>query len=227
MQVLFFHTHASILAPSSQTISKCPRNPRTGLYQFPAHSTNFHLNLASHDSHPDLFNLWHQHLGHIHRKSLIFMSQKSIVTGMPPVSASPQTCKACALGKQSRKRAPKRSSNRSSVPLGLIHNDLCGPFATPSLSGAKYILTFTDDCSRYCWVYFLSTKHSVPTIFHTFRTLVEAQLGHRIVVIMAVNIRLMPLEPIVRHTESPNSTLNLTPPTRTGLLSEKTVVYST
>jgi hypothetical protein len=74
------------------------------------------------------------------------MSQNSVVIGLPLVSATNHVCQACTMGKKTRERAPKRSTQCSSVPLGLIHSDLCGLFATP-LSGVKYILTFTDDCS--------------------------------------------------------------------------------
>ncbi|GJV53569.1 zinc finger, CCHC-type containing protein [Tanacetum coccineum] len=43
--------------------------------------------------------------------------------------------------------------------LGLIHTDVCGPFRTVSREGASYFITFTDDFSRYGYVYLMKHKH--------------------------------------------------------------------
>ncbi|GJT58050.1 retrotransposon protein, putative, ty1-copia subclass [Tanacetum coccineum] len=43
--------------------------------------------------------------------------------------------------------------------LGLIHTDVCGPLRHVSRKGASYFLTFTDDFSRYGYVYLLKHKH--------------------------------------------------------------------
>jgi hypothetical protein len=43
----------------------------------------------------------------------------------------------------------------------------------PSLVGARYVLTFIDDFSRYTWVYFLKNKDHVFEKFKEFRALVE------------------------------------------------------
>ncbi|GJV20720.1 retrotransposon protein, putative, ty1-copia subclass [Tanacetum coccineum] len=50
--------------------------------------------------------------------------------------------------------------------LGLIHTDVCGPFKIMSRQGAYYFVTFTDDFSRYGYVYLLKHKHEV---FETFK----------------------------------------------------------
>jgi hypothetical protein len=64
-------------------------------------------------------------------------------------------------------------------PLELIHNDLCC-INQPSLVGAKYILTFIDDLSRFTWVYFLKNKSHVFEKFKEFRALTEKQCGQPI-----------------------------------------------
>nr|GEV39028.1 hypothetical protein [Tanacetum cinerariifolium] len=43
--------------------------------------------------------------------------------------------------------------------LGLVHTDVCGPLRHVSRKGASYFLTFTDDFSRYGYVYLLKHKH--------------------------------------------------------------------
>ena len=42
--------------------------------------------------------------------------------------------------------------------LELVHTDICRPMQTRSLGGAYYFLLFTDDCTRFSWIYFLSKK---------------------------------------------------------------------
>ena len=47
---------------------------------------------------------------------------------------------------------------RATKPLELIHTDVCGPMKTSTISGNRYFLTFIDDYSRMCWVYFMRYK---------------------------------------------------------------------
>nr|GFA33743.1 hypothetical protein [Tanacetum cinerariifolium] len=60
--------------------------------------------------------------------------------------------------------------------LGLIHTDVCGPFKIMSRQGASYLVTFTDDFSRYGYVYLLKHKHEVFETFKVFQKEVENQL---------------------------------------------------
>jgi hypothetical protein len=50
----------------------------------------------------------------------------------------------------------------------------------PSLTSARYVLTFNDDLSHYTWVYFLKNKIHVFEIFNEFRALDEKQCGQPI-----------------------------------------------
>nr|GEW35596.1 hypothetical protein [Tanacetum cinerariifolium] len=60
--------------------------------------------------------------------------------------------------------------------LGLIHIDVCGPFTTVSKQGASYFVTFTDDFSRYGYVYLVKHKHEMFETFKVFQKEVENQL---------------------------------------------------
>ncbi|GKF80988.1 retrotransposon protein, putative, ty1-copia subclass, partial [Tanacetum coccineum] len=64
--------------------------------------------------------------------------------------------------------------------LGLIHTDVCGPLKHVSKKGASYFITFTDDYSRYGYVYLLKHKHEVFETFNVFKNEVENQLGKTI-----------------------------------------------
>ncbi|GJZ20576.1 retrotransposon protein, putative, ty1-copia subclass [Tanacetum coccineum] len=60
------------------------------------------------------------------------------------------------------------------------HTDVCGPFRIVSRQGASYFVTFTDDFSRYGYVYLLKHKHEVFETFKVFQKEVENQLGKTI-----------------------------------------------
>nr|GEW34959.1 retrotransposon protein, putative, Ty1-copia subclass [Tanacetum cinerariifolium] len=64
--------------------------------------------------------------------------------------------------------------------LGLIHTDVYGPFKIMSRQEASYFVTFTDDFSRYGYVYLLKHKHEVFETFKVFQKEVENQLGKTI-----------------------------------------------
>ncbi|GJX06714.1 retrotransposon protein, putative, ty1-copia subclass [Tanacetum coccineum] len=64
--------------------------------------------------------------------------------------------------------------------LGLIHTDVCGPFKITSRQGASYFVTFTDDFSRYGYVYLLKHKHEVFETFKVFQKEVENITGKTI-----------------------------------------------
>ena len=73
--------------------------------------------------------------------------------------------------------------NRVSEPLDLIHTDICDMKSIPSRGGNKYFITFIDDCSRYCYVYLLSSKDKAVNAFKSYKAEVETQLNKKIKII--------------------------------------------
>jgi transposase InsO family protein len=55
----------------------------------------------------------------------------------------------------------------------MIQSDITGPFPQPSISKARYVLTFIDDFSRFTWVFFLKLKSEVFECLIEFRELDE------------------------------------------------------
>ena len=47
---------------------------------------------------------------------------------------------------------------RASELLGLVHSDVCGPMSSSARGGYFYFITFTDDLSRYGYVYLMKHK---------------------------------------------------------------------
>lgn len=89
------------------------------------------------------------------------MIRNESVTGMKfKFNSDYLTCDTCAAGKIVRAPFPKRSHGSSSI-LEIVHTDLCGPMRTESKGGARYLLTFTDDYSRWTEIYLLHDKSEV------------------------------------------------------------------
>nr|GEW11242.1 hypothetical protein [Tanacetum cinerariifolium] len=88
-------------------------------------------------------------------------------------------CVSCLSSKMTRKSFPHRPERATDL-LGIIHTDVCGPLRHVSRQGASYFITFTDDYSRYGYIYLLKPKHEVFETFKVFKKEVENQLGKTI-----------------------------------------------
>ena len=64
--------------------------------------------------------------------------------------------------------------------LDLIHSDVAVPMAIKSINGYRYFLTFIDDCSRHCWIYFMKLKSEVFETFKIFKAMVENNFNKKI-----------------------------------------------
>jgi hypothetical protein len=84
-----------------------------------------------------------------------------------------EVCEGCVSGKHHREKFDKEEAWRASYPLELMHADLCGPMQNESIGGNRYSITFIDDFSIMCWVYFLRNKSDTFNLFKKFKALVE------------------------------------------------------
>ena len=73
-----------------------------------------------------------------------------------------------------------KQSERASDLLGLIHTDVCGPLSTSARGGYSYFITFTDDFSRYGYVYLIKHKSETFEKYKEFKNEVQNQLGKSI-----------------------------------------------
>ena len=100
-----------------------------------------------------------------------------MVSGLPKIFFSKGVYEGCILGKHLEHKYERVNHERTSTPIELIHNDIASTFPHMSMIQAKYVLTFIDEFSRFCWVYFLKLKSEVFDHFKVFKALVENQLG--------------------------------------------------
>ena len=114
-------------------------------------------------------DLWHQRLGHVHEPRLKKCVESESVQGIDIKKMTELSfCEGCLAGKMCRKPFPAVGEIRSTRRLQLVHSDVCGPMHTPSIGGAKYFVTFIDDYTRCCAVYFMKHKSEVFDKFIEF-----------------------------------------------------------
>jgi hypothetical protein len=100
--------------------------------------------------------LWHVRFGHINYDNLHLLKNND-VCGLLTIPRKLKQCDGCILGKHNKQSFHDYIS-RVCRRIELIHSDLCGPMPGPSANGNKYIMTFIDDYTIMCWVYFLKDK---------------------------------------------------------------------
>lgn len=137
------------------------------------------LAFVSEDNNKEL-QKWHQRFGHLNIHDLKTMKDKEIVSGLKFTSkVSEINCEICAKCKINVLPF-KPTTNRENELLGLVHSDICGPIDIESLGGAKYFVTFIDDCSRYTETVMLRRRSDVLQAFKDYKHRVEKQTGKKI-----------------------------------------------
>ncbi|KAK1618153.1 hypothetical protein QYE76_023670 [Lolium multiflorum] len=88
-------------------------------------------------------------------------------------------CEACLMGKMT-KTPFSGMMERATDLLEIIHTDVCGPMSVASRGGYRYVLTFTDDLSRYGYIYLMKHKSETFEKFKEFQSEVENQRNKKI-----------------------------------------------
>ena len=75
------------------------------------------------------------------------------------------------------KRPFKAKGNRATKKLELIHTNVCRPMSIQARGKYEYFITFTNDYSRYGYVYLMHHKSKAFEKFREYKTKVKKQLG--------------------------------------------------
>ena len=103
--------------------------------------------------------LWHQRLNHISRNYLVKVLKEMAINVR--VGDDVLDCEDCKLAKARRKPC-NQERQRSKILFARLYSDLQGPINPAAwTSGYKYIVTFTDDCTRYAFAYGMTDKTQV------------------------------------------------------------------
>ena len=121
--------------------------------------------------------LWNLRLGHINLKRiqrivscgpLAFLNLKQL-----PLYQN------CIQGKMTNRTFTAKGV-RAEGCLDLIHSDVCGPFSVHGRGGYEYFITFTNDYSRYGYVYLMKKKSDALDKFKEFKAESEKQFERHI-----------------------------------------------
>ncbi|GKA68978.1 retrotransposon protein, putative, ty1-copia subclass [Tanacetum coccineum] len=152
--------------------------PRDGIYEIDmlnlVPNLNYIYNVSNKRAKHNLDStyLWHYRLAYISKKHIKKLQHEGLLKSTDGESFD--QCISCLSGKMMRKPFPHRTKRATDL-LGLIHTDVCSLLTHVSIKGASYFITFTDDYSRYSYVYLLKHKHEV---FETFKLTPPYTLQH-------------------------------------------------
>ena len=121
--------------------------------------------------------LWHCRLGHIGIKRMKKLHSDGLLESLDFESFD--TCEPCLMGKMTR--TPFSGiMERASDLLEIVHTDVCGPMSVTTRGGYRYFLTFTDDLSRYGYIYLMKHKSETFEKFKEFQNEVENHRNKKI-----------------------------------------------
>ena len=88
-------------------------------------------------------------------------------------------CEPCLMDKMP-KIPFSGTMERANDLLEIIHTDVCGPMSVEARGGYRYFLTFTDDLSRYGYIYLMQHKSETFEKFKEFQSEVENHRNKKI-----------------------------------------------
>jgi hypothetical protein len=124
--------------------------------------------------------LWHNRLGHISKGRIERLIKDNILTLLD--FSNSDYCIDCIKGKYA-KQVKKGEAKRSAGVLEIIHMDICDPFPVKSVDGFDSFITFTDDFSRYVYIYPIKERSEVLDKFKLFKAEVENQHNIKIKIV--------------------------------------------
>ena len=117
----------------------------------------------------------------INFKNVKHLHNDNMVEGFPSIQTFDGVCVGCLVGKHPEKKYDVGKAHRVVSTLDLTHSDVVGPMPTNSINiGSRYFLTFIDDCSMYCWIYFMKLTSEVFETFKSFKDMVENIFNNKI-----------------------------------------------
>lgn len=131
-------------------------------------------------------SIWHARLGHLPMKAMNNLNKCVEGFQMQDLSAvdddQDEICEGCVTGKSSVKPFPKSSYGemKTTSLLQVVHSDVMGPMETKSQGGARFVVTFLDDYSRYVVAYYVTHKSDVVDKFIEYKSMMENQLNTKI-----------------------------------------------
>ena len=121
--------------------------------------------------------MWHCRLGHIGKKRMQKLHKDGGLTSFDFESFD--TCEACLMSKMTKTPFVDHPEWAHEL-LDIIHSDVCGPMSISARGGYLYFVTFTNDLSRYGYIYLMKHKSETFEKFKEFQDKVENHHGKKI-----------------------------------------------
>ncbi|KAJ9555126.1 hypothetical protein OSB04_009740 [Centaurea solstitialis] len=153
--------------------------PVNGLYTVNLQDNSseiYHISKRSKDIEDQAY-LWHCRLGHINKKRVELLLKGGFLGNFDYKPFD--NCESCLSGKMT-KQPFNNENERATDLLEIIHTDVCGPFSHVARGGYRYFITFTDDFSRYGYVYLMRHKSETFEKFKEYQNEVQNLLDKRI-----------------------------------------------
>jgi len=119
-------------------------------------------------------------MGHINFKNLVKINKKEAVRKMLKITKPTNTICASFRHRKHTRVEFKKKEHFASLPLELIHTDLCGPMRTKGLDCELYFMLMTDDYSRMTTTSFMKNKSKAFECFKIYKELVENETDLKI-----------------------------------------------
>lgn len=142
-------------------------------FRAPSQDNRNETNIAAID-----LKIWHERLGHIHKRALHELVNRELVNGVNLKNIKDFFCESCQFGKLHKLPFKTETERRATKPGQFIHSDVCGPVPVQSPGGARFYVLFKDDATGYRFVYFVRHKSDVFEKFKEFERLVYNKFKH-------------------------------------------------
>ena len=118
--------------------------------------------------------LWHCRLAQVGLQALSKFTE--VASNMPSTfrgKCERDTCVRCNLSR----RPFSPTTSRTTIPLELVHSEVCRPLER-TIGGGHYMFLFVDDATGKTDRYILKHKSEAPSKFKEWKALVEKETGH-------------------------------------------------
>ena len=119
--------------------------------------------------------LWHNRLGHLAPRTIKLLHDSGVIKATGLIATEP--CRACALGKMTRRPFRSGASIPKAVRFGYLnHSDVC-TWGCTGIDDSEYFVTFIDDFFRFVAVYPIANKSDVLSKFKEFVSVLQTETG--------------------------------------------------
>jgi hypothetical protein len=137
-------------------------NCEDGVYPFPKQLPSIKTNIIAYVHERSTFDRWHKRLGHPSPKLVNHLIHAfSLPTNK---TGSSSLCTSCSQNKAHHQSFSTHGLT-STTSLELIYTDVWGPSHDLGINGFKYYVIFVDHYTKYIWLYPMTHKSNVQTIF--------------------------------------------------------------